>query len=98
MAGELGHHDSVPGSLPSGSDMQAESDMAPNELQMRTEFAKQLIEQAEARGVSLGEYPNLTNLLYRLEIYNSIPEEIGELISLILEWVQEINGARHDPA
>jgi type III secretion system FlhB-like substrate exporter len=98
MAGELGHHDADLGNLPSGSDMQADSDMAPNQLQTQTEFAKQLIEDAEARGILLNDYPDLTNLLYRLEICNSIPEEIGELVSLILEWVREINGARHDPA
>jgi flagellar biosynthesis protein len=56
--------------------------------------AHQLIEEAEARGIPIHDFPDEINLLLRLDLCSAIPEEIDNLISEILAWLQELTNHR----
>ena len=57
-------------------------------------IAKKVIEEADSRGIPLYQYPDLTNLLYRLELDQSIPVEIHQIMSEILDWIFELKQVR----
>jgi type III secretion system FlhB-like substrate exporter len=91
MADELGNLNPDPGNISSDFVILPDGEAAPGRPEMRDDLTSQLIEEAEAQGTSLNDYPDLTNLLYRLEIYNSIPKDVIDLLSCILDWVREID-------
>ena len=93
MADQSNNHNTALNNVPSAGAVKYDEEIYCTRLQRQTEFASQLIADAGAQDISLDDNPDLTNLLYRLEIYNSIPKEIGEIISQILDWIWELNDA-----
>jgi type III secretion system FlhB-like substrate exporter len=50
----------------------------------------QLVEALETQGVAIQQHPDIMNLLLRLNISETIPQEVDILISEILDWLTEL--------
>jgi type III secretion system FlhB-like substrate exporter len=59
-------------------------------------LAREIIEAADACGTSIRDIPELAKLLFRLDIQGFIPQDIGDLLSVILSWMSELK-ASWDP-
>ncbi|KPL07147.1 hypothetical protein AMJ86_05630 [bacterium SM23_57] len=54
-------------------------------------FARQVIKTAESKGIQIRSFPDLTNMLFRLELDDTIPQEISDIVGELLTWVLELN-------
>ncbi len=55
------------------------------------DIAKTVIETADDRGIRIHEYPALANLLLRIDIDETVPEDIRQVMDTMLEWVLKIS-------
>jgi type III secretion system FlhB-like substrate exporter len=56
----------------------------------RAGFARQAIEAAESKGIQIRSFPDLTNLLFRLELDGVIPREISDTVGELLNWILKL--------
>ena len=54
-------------------------------------FARQVIKIAESKGIPVSSFPDLTNMLFRLELDETIPGETSNMVEELLNWVLELN-------
>ena len=50
-----------------------------------------MIKTAESKGIPVSSFPDLTSMLFRLELDETIPGEISSMVEELLNWVLELN-------
>ncbi|MCX8084855.1 MAG: EscU/YscU/HrcU family type III secretion system export apparatus switch protein [Calditerrivibrio sp.] len=73
----------------------AEKDKAPKVVAKgRGLIAEKILEKAKAHNIEIKEDPDLLEVLYKLDIYQEIPENLYKAVAEILSEVYKINNRR----
>jgi len=57
-------------------------------------IVQQVIEEASSQGIALDCSAELTNLLHRVELADSLPVEVIGVVSVLLEWIARVDIGR----